>query len=326
MDNCTLHTEVRVFTFRKEIFNIVFHYLVDNERQYEYTTDELNEINLSQVYNLYRAKYQLPFTDEIISIRKKYDIPATKMADILGFGTNIYRNYENGEIPNESNARLIQLSNNPQEFLKLLKIKKDIFSDKEYTKLHNRINHLILQNEEKKLSKEELLLGQTPPNEYNGYRQPNLNKFCQMALFFAQKLQPYKTKLNKLLFYADFAHFKKKGFSISGAVYIAIDHGPVPKSFDALFDEAINEGYLEKHTQFYKDFEGERFFPNSDAIFDANLFSDIEINTLNSVAERFKNFTSTEIREISHEEKAWIDNNKNRKKISYKYAYELQHI
>jgi uncharacterized phage-associated protein/DNA-binding transcriptional regulator YiaG len=326
MDNSTAHTEIRVFTFRKESFNIVFHYRIDNERHFEYTTDELNEINLSQIYNQYRAKYQLPFTEEIISIRKKYDLPATKMAEVLGFGTNIYRNYENGEIPNESNARLIQLSNNPQEFLKLLKIKKEIFSEKEYQKLQNRIHQLALQEEESKVSKEELLLGLPIPNEYNGYKQPNLKKFCNMVLFFAQQLQPYKTKLNKLLFYADFLHFKQKGFSISGAVYIAIDHGPVPKSFDALFEEAINEGYVEKHTQFYKDFEGERFFPNSEALFDSTLFSDVEVMTLNTIVERFKVVTSSEIRDISHEETAWIDNNKSRKKISYKYSYELKHI
>ena len=326
MENNNLRTEKRDFTFRKETFNIVFHYFVDEEEGYEYTTDDLNEINLSQVYNEYRAKYQLPFTDEIILIRKKYDISATKMAEVLGLGTHTYRNYESSEMPNESNARLIQLASDPHEFLKLLKIKKDIFSEKEYTKVCNKVNHLIQRNKENKLSKEELLFNTTMPNEYNGYKQPNLDKFCQMSLFFAEKLQPYKTKLNKLLFYSDFAHYKKKGFSISGVTYIAMNHGPVPKCFEALFDEAINQGLLDKHIEYYKDFEGERFFPSSDAIFNADLFSDVEMETLNTIAEKFKSVTATEISDLSHEEKAWIDNNKNRKKILYQYAYELQHI
>jgi hypothetical protein len=65
MENSTLHTEIREFTFRKETFTIVFHYLVDNERQYEYTTDELNGINLSQVYDQYRAKYQCENTEGV---------------------------------------------------------------------------------------------------------------------------------------------------------------------------------------------------------------------------------------------------------------------
>ena len=49
MENNNLRTEKRDFTFRKETFNIVFHYFVDEEEGYEYTTDDLNEINLSQV-------------------------------------------------------------------------------------------------------------------------------------------------------------------------------------------------------------------------------------------------------------------------------------
>jgi len=74
-----------------------------------FTTTELDDLNLNQLYNQYRAMHKLPFPDEIRRLRERYDLSATKMSDVLGFGPNSYRNYENGEVPNMSNSRLIQL-------------------------------------------------------------------------------------------------------------------------------------------------------------------------------------------------------------------------
>ncbi|NJK94516.1 MAG: SocA family protein [Bacteroidales bacterium] len=61
-------------------------------------------------------------------------------------------------------------------------------------------------------------------------------KFTEMVVYFAKELQPWKTKLNKLLFYADFLHFKKTCFSISGVRYRAIDMGPVPNNFQSILN------------------------------------------------------------------------------------------
>ncbi len=41
-------------------------------------------------------------------------LSAARMAEVLGLGANTYRNYEQGEVPSESNARL--LAQNPEEF------------------------------------------------------------------------------------------------------------------------------------------------------------------------------------------------------------------
>jgi hypothetical protein len=43
-----------------------------------------------------------------------------------------------------------------------------------------------------------------------------------MVVFFTESMQPWKTKMNKLLFYSDFLMFKQTGFSISGIQYRAI--------------------------------------------------------------------------------------------------------
>ncbi len=67
-----------------------------------WTTTEMDEANIFQVYNQYRVKHGIPFPDEISGIREHYGLSAAKMAQILGFGINQYRMYEDGEVPSVS--------------------------------------------------------------------------------------------------------------------------------------------------------------------------------------------------------------------------------
>ncbi|MBO9573728.1 MAG: hypothetical protein J7497_16195, partial [Chitinophagaceae bacterium] len=104
--------------FRKEEFSIVYHYYLCEETKEQFTDDELDNINIIQVHNQYREKYGIPFPEEIKAIREKYQISASKMAEVLGFGPNTYRLYEAGEIPSVSNGRLILSINQPEEFIR----------------------------------------------------------------------------------------------------------------------------------------------------------------------------------------------------------------
>jgi uncharacterized phage-associated protein len=44
---------------------------------------------------------------------------------------------------------------------------------------------------------------------------------------------------------------------------------------------------------------------------------------LEEVASRFKNTSTTEIIEISHREKAWIENVEEKRIIDYRYSFDL---
>src|SRR5690606_15137392 len=111
-----LTKEKRSMVFRKETFEIVFHYYKCEDSGEQFTTTSLDEVNMNQVYNRYRDKFNIPFPDEIKKIRESYAIPAVKMSAILGFGANSYRQYEAGEMPSISNARLIQMVSDPKKF------------------------------------------------------------------------------------------------------------------------------------------------------------------------------------------------------------------
>ena len=137
-----LRKEARSLDFRKESFQVIYHYYFCEESNEQFTTTEIDELNIVQLYNQYREKLHLPFPDEIRSIREKYGLPANKMSEILGFGINSYRNYENGEVSNLANGRLIQIANDPKKLKDLIEL-SDVLDDKPRDKLINKINDLI---------------------------------------------------------------------------------------------------------------------------------------------------------------------------------------
>jgi putative zinc finger/helix-turn-helix YgiT family protein len=321
-----LRKEERIMTFRKEEFIVVYHFYLCEESGEKFTSTELDELNINQLYNEYRHKYNLPFPDEIEAIREKYGLSAVKMSEALGFGVNIYRNYETGEVPNESNGKLIKLANDPKIFKKIVE-QSTVLEQKTREKLLDKIDDV---REKEKLHHfiyelEGYFLGSRIPDEYSGYRKPNLEKLIEMIVFFAEKLQPWKTKLNKLLFYSDFVCFKQTCFSMSGARYRAIDLGPVPNNFDTIFDYAENNNLIQRQRKEFDNGEwGETFQPNPTRKFNQALFSEYELQTLSSIVDRFATMTATEIKDISHKEKAWKENYEQGKRmISYKYSFEL---
>lgn len=326
-----IKTEKREMTFRKKSFVIDFHFYQDDETGEEFTDEKLGDLNINQLFNQYRAKYNLPFPDEIIELRERYGLSAAKLSEALGFGANVYRNYENGEIPSESNARLIQLAKDAVEFKKLIKLSVG-FEGKELARINNRLDELIAEKESLlHFDFEELLIGEKVASEFTGYKVPNLVKATGMIVYFTEKMNEngelWKTQLNKLMFYSDFCHYKSTGHSISGLQYRAIQRGPVPSSFGALYEHAAKD-YVD--INYYESEDGnrsgEKFTPNHKHKFNPDLFTVSEMKTLECVAETFLRTSTKDIVRLSHEEDAWIENEGDKKIISYNKAFTLKNI
>jgi transcriptional regulator with XRE-family HTH domain len=316
--------------FRKETFEILHHHYLDEETGAIFTDETLDTLNLNQAYNKYREKNKIPFPDAIKGIRAKYDLSAAKLADVLGFGTNVYRQYETGEVPSVSNARLIELAKDPEEFKKLVSL-SGVFS--------NKVNIDFFENLEK-LIKEKWSFADTELPRYlmegiqvdgpginTGYKTPSLQKLIEMVIYFTETVRPWKTKMNKLLFYADFLHFKKTCFSISGAEYVAIDLGPVPQNFNSIFEYAATNNDIDiTYKEFSNGGVGEFFSPNKNRAFNADLFEESELAILDIIVKTFKETTTQEMIDLSHEEPAWLENINEMKKIKYDYAFTLKHV
>lgn len=317
--------EWRTMSFRKDEFRVLFHSYKCEETGEQFEDDVFAQLNFNQLVNQYRVKYNIPFPEQIISIREKYNLSAAKMSEILGFGANGYRQYEGGEVPNQSNAKLIHLAEDPHEFKKLI-IFCTTLDQKFIEKIHNTIDHLLEKQKKYKFEKqlEDYFFGTCLPNNLTGFKTPDFKKFSEMIVFFTEKLEPWKTKLNKLLFYADFIMYQQTGFSMSGVQYRAIPMGPVPNNFNSIFEYLANKDELDIYYSNFADGGiGEQFKPNPKKTFNNKLFTETELQILESVAERFKNTSTHEIIEISHKEKAWIDNYEEKKLIDYKYSFEL---
>ncbi len=323
-----LTKEQRSMIFRKETFDIVFHYYQCEDSGEQFTSAALDELNMNQVYNQYRDKFKIPFPDEINNIRGKYGLSASKMSEILGFGVNSYRQYEAGEIPSVANAKLIQMVDDPQNFIEMTSLCGTL-DEKARVKY---IQKAIFLAEEKKrnifnINFKEYLLGNHLADIYSGYRNPNFEKITEMIVYFSDKLSPFKTKMNKLLFYADFLMFKQSCFSISGMRYKAIEMGPVPINFQSIFEYLANKDEIDIFTtEFPQGYIGEQFKAKNDRPFRVELFSENELNVLEKVANVFKPTSTNQIIEISHLEEAWKKNEKNKSVISYEYAFDLNQM
>ncbi|WP_352422963.1 type II TA system antitoxin MqsA family protein [Proteiniphilum sp.] len=317
--------EKRRAEFRKESFEIVFHFYKCEDSGEQFTTTELDELNLAQLHNQYRYSNNIPFTDEIAKVRNKYQVSASSMSEILGLGVNTYRNYEVGEIPSKANAKLISLADNPNYFKELVKSCTTL-KENDRKKILKRADTLINKNEEQFPTTAVLdyIFGSDNKGKLTGFKKPNAEKLAQMVLFFAERMKPYKTKMNKLLFYADFLNFRNSAFSISGMQYIAIDHGPVPDNFQSIFEYLSNEGYIKREIQHFPSGKEGTIFATSDKHkFDASLFTDAEMEILNGVANKFKDISASDIKEISHLEQGWIKNENNKSAINYEYAFDM---
>ena len=320
-----LKYEITEETFRKEKFNVRKYFYKCRKTGKEFTTTEVGDINITQIFNLYRERKKVLFPEQIKEMRERYGLSAAKMSEVLGFGANTYSNYEKGEIPNESNSTLLNQAYKTKEFLSIIKEKEDLFSEKQYAKLLKRVEELTANDEERRL-KEFLFPGIQRPTEYTGYRLPDIEKIANMVLYFLKDPYTYITRLNKYLFYTDFLNFRNTGYSISGLDYYAIQYGPVPSSYEMIYSILLRDEYIGYKNKFGKDGNEEsKYTPLKK--FNKDIFSRQETEMLENVYEKLRFEKTQKIIEMSHEEEAWKKNQKQKGRISYmKYGFDIKGV
>lgn len=316
--NVILQQEDAELIFRKERFQYIYLYYQCEDTEEKFTTTEIDDINLSQVYNQYRIKYGIPFPDEIKHVRKMYELSASKMSEILGFGDNQYRLYENGDMPSEANGKIISSIKEPSIFKVFVENAKHQFDSKEYEKILVKLNRAI---EYKKANiNEELIFSSYTRGIYNGYAMQSYNKLKNILLHFIKKYNGvFNTKMNKLLFYTDFLSYKTYGYGISGLAYKAIQFGPVPVRWDRVYS-MIDDIYPEI-VEFSSGNCGTKLC--SDLSPDYSDFSKEEIDILDIVFDKFKDTSASDISEISHKENAWKKYYAKNQMIDYNEAFTL---
>ena len=153
---------------------------------------------------------------------------------------------------------------------------------------------------------------------FTGHRNFSFEKLAAMAAYIAHRgRNVYKTKLNKLLFYADFIHYHNNGSSISGARYVHLPYGPVPDRYEGMLAKlaAVETIWFEQRGD-YQLIKGW-----NDPLID--VLGNEERETLDWVLERLGSMTSSELTRQSHREKGYRFTNLG-EPIAYEYAKFLE--
>lgn len=330
-----LHQEPDRQVFRKEELNYLYHYYECAVTKERFTTLALDNLNMAQIYNQYREKHQLMFPEQIIRMRERYGLTAARMALILDFGPNQYSNYENGEMPSASNAKILRLASDPVTFLNIVRDKKDELRSNEYEKLRRHLDNLL---DEARTPQRIGAMAVRPnfqlvpdPDEYTGYVLPNSEKFAELVLFFFDHLHNlFKVKLLKLLFYCDFQHYRLTAHAITGQRYRAIQHGPVPQEYGQRLQEMVQAGLLTAsfHASLVHSADNSPVLVHK-ATRKAKLevFTESERQVIEQVYQKLGGKSRADLESLSHTERAWKENNTQHGRISYQqYAYDLQSL
>ena len=162
------------------------------------------------------------------------------------------------------------------------------------------------------------------PEIYTGRRPFSAAALREMIVFFASKPGGVlKTKLNKLLWYADLLSFRHTQISLSGATYVHLPFGPVPDQYKAHIASLCTDGVLSLSEQSVGGFTGECLQATRDP--ELSALNPGAVDFLEAVHRRFARLGSREISEISHAEPGYLET-KQGEPISYEYARRLKTV
>ena len=136
----------------------------------------------------------------------------------------------------------------------------------------------------------------------------NLRKLMQLIIFFAhhEAVKPLgKTKLFKLLYFADVTHIRTMGKPITGAEYRKFPFGPVPTQGDfALKELQLHRLISQKRIPL----PNEHFMREFTALQgpDMAIFTPQEIKTIYYVIQEYGKDTALVLSWKSHQEYAWL--------------------
>lgn len=316
--NIEIVRRVEVITVRGEDIEVETQYYLCTECGVEFESTQSPDA-LEEAYREYRRRHEMLQPEDIRAWRKTYGITQKELSALLGWGGATLSRYENGALQAETHEKMLRMAMEVHNLLNLIKETPHAFIAEKRERLIQQLE--MAESEAASINKIfEERLGKYGPDEFSGYLKLNLAKLQNAILFFCKGGQ-LKTKLNKLLFYADFKHFKENAVSITGARYVHLPHGPVPNNYEFFFASMTSSRQIEvDEVQIYQ-YYGENFVAAAEP--DLSFFEPAELKVLAEVKEYFKEYTATKIRDFSHEEPGYRET-PNHGLISYSFAENLQ--
>ena len=272
--------------------------------------------------NAYREKMGLLTSRQIASIRAQYDISQSDLSILLGWGGKTITRYESHQVQDIAHDTILRkLDSDPEWFLQLLHAGKDSLSKASYAKYLKTGINLFEQDHDlylkSAIKSKYARFFQNP--EATGGKELSLEVVVDMIRYYANSSAVnslFRVKLMKMLWYADALSYKRRGYSISGLVYLALPMGAVPVAYELIVDlstvhcEEIEMG----------DGIGYRFLPTEDKEYPHLTAEDKVI--LDAIIQRFGMVSKSKIVETMHKEDAYTKTAQN-DIIQFKYAKTL---
>ncbi|MBN2738901.1 MAG: DUF4065 domain-containing protein [Spirochaetales bacterium] len=289
----------------------------------EFASPEQMEKSLENAYSEYRKQENILSPAEIIKVRSKYGASQKAFAKIIDLGELTINSFEQGSLPTKSVSNLIQLMTNSQNFFQLFKKNKNKLTRNQQEKIKSH-----LQNEGAFSSyyslKTDLDNKIYVKENYSGYNHPDWEKLLfifQLILYFSKK-ELYKMAMLKIAFYIDFAYFKYHTVSLSGWPYARLPFGPVPDKYKELLFEGEAENFFKSEPDNYDWGDLYSLTEQFDYQKTTSHFNKSEIDFIKDIVFRLKDKTATQLKELTHKEKAWLKT-ETFHQIDYKWATEL---
>jgi len=149
-----------------------------------------------------------------------------------------------------------------------------------------------------------------------------VNKFKNVLLYIlercAGKPNVGETVLYKLLYFSDFNYYELYEEHLTGAKYRKLPYGPVPQKMDAIINQMIDKGQLQRVKTEYHGYSQIRYLPLEKPNLTELRASEKEI--IDRVIEQMSDWSASAISNYSHKDMPWLAS-KEGEEISYELAF-----
>ena len=303
---------------RGEAVEFESEYMLCQTCKKDFASLEQMDADLAAARSLYRERHGIIGPQELVALRKRYDVSQKSFAKILDIGELTINTYEQGVLPSGAHNSLLTLASEPENFKRLYDANKKSLSDRQRAKIERALAAMSKPSEPLQVKEEMPHYGSSLPGSPD-----RLMEVVQLLLAYAGA-ELYKMAILKLLFYVDFSYCGRMGHSITGWHYARLPYGPVPDNYKGILCLGEQRGLFSLNMD---DSEtGELvLLPESFDIDNVKAdFSLSELEVVELVAKRLGSQSASALRELTHEERAWIETEPSRI-ISWDYASSLIH-
>ena len=168
----------------------------------------------------------------------------------------------------------------------------------------------------------------TAPRPGGAYEQKkfklDVKKIKELIVYIVKRSTPDPTfgaiKLNKVLYYSDFAAYRQLGQPITGATYRKFFEGPAPVELPDVRRELIDSGDATSEERPYFAGSVVRLVVRTGRESNRELFRPGELEIVDQVVDFFEGKTEREVADFSHKEPGWAVA-RDREDIPYETAW-----